>query len=211
MAGGTTPLHQLHPVPAIACATANRRGRSAGSGPPNRFRFVRPCEAVCAHPTEWVASVPLPQVRRGVAPFVRRCEELRTAPVFLFSVLPKVIPFLQPLQNLISHGTYLRRRDHAKQAHHAVGPICVWKAPAFLRLALLDPAPAIHFEKPAGGRQFQPIPAPDQAVLHKFLPCHAKVSRDADDFLFRKRCTVLPAAVSALAAIISVKQFPMER
>ena len=155
--------------------------------------------------------MPLTRMKRSVGPFVRRCEEVRTASAVLLSVFPKVIQFLQPLQNLIGHRAYPRRRDHTKQAHHAVGPICVWEPFAFLRLALLDPASAVHVEKAARGRQLQTIPAPDQAVLQKFLPRHAKVGGDADDFIFRKRCTVLPAAVPALAAIISVKQFPMER
>ena len=62
-----------------------------------------------------------------------------------------------------------------------------------------------------GGRQLQSIPAPNQTVLQKFLPGHAEIGRDANDFLFRENRAVPPAAVSALAAVVSGKQFPMER
>ena len=155
--------------------------------------------------------MPLTRMKRSVGPFVRRCEEVRTASAVLLSVFPKVIQFLQPLQNLIGHGAYFRCGEYAIQAPQAVRPICVWEAPAFLWLALLDLAPAIHFKKPAGGRQFQPIPAPDQAVLQEFLPRHAEIGRNAVDFFFRKVCAVCPTAIPTLAAIISGKQFLMER
>ena len=122
-----------------------------------------------------------------------------------------MIQSLQPLQNLKSHRTHLCRREYAVQTCQTVRTIRVRKAPALLWFAVLKPASAVHVKEPAGGRQFQSVLTPNQAILQKFLSGHTEIGRDDVDFLFREDRAIPPAAVPALAAIVSGKQLPMER
>ncbi len=52
-----------------------RINRPSWERPLNRFRFVCPCRAVCAHLMKQVA-VPLTRMKRSVGPFMRRCGKL---------------------------------------------------------------------------------------------------------------------------------------
>ena len=100
------------------------------------------------------------------------------------SAFPKVIQFLQPLQNFKDHWTHLCCGEYAVQTFYAVRAVCVREPFAFSWLAVLNPAPAIHVEKPTRSGQLQTVPASNQAVLQKRLPRHSKIGRDVNDFFF---------------------------
>ena len=95
---------------------ANPTGAATQVAGPTCFHRVYPCAAVCAYPVGHVASVPFPQVNRGVGPFMDQREKMQIVPVHLSSAFPKMIHFLQPFQNLKDHRAHLRCGKHTIQA-----------------------------------------------------------------------------------------------
>ena len=139
-------------------------------------------------------------------------EPLYTVTTFcLSSSSSEVIQFFQPLKNLKDHRAHLHCGEYAVQACQAIRPVCVRKTFTLLWFAIFKLALAIQVKKPAWGGQLKPVPSSNQEVLQKFLLCHFKIGRNTLNFFFREGCAICPATISALTAVISGKQFFMER